>query len=226
MPIRLNLLAEAQALEEERRKDPVKRAVLVGGVLVLLVGFWCGFLQMRVVFSRSDLNSLQSRWSSIDKKYQVAIESQRKTVEAETRLASLHQLATNRFLWGNVLDAFQKIAADADGIQLARLRVDQVYTTIEGTPARTNVDIVIPGKPSGASERIVITLDALDTSSPAGNQVVRFKDVIATNSFFQGRLQKTNGLLLTALSAPQVDPARKSQFVTFTLQCNFPEKVR
>lgn len=226
MPIRLNLLAEAQALEEERRRDPVKRAALVGGMVVLLVGFWCGYLQTRVVFSRSDLNSLQSRWSAIDKRYQVVLENQRKTLEAETRLASLHLLATNRFLWGNVLNAFQQIAAGADGIQLARLRVDQVYSTIEGTPARTNDSIVIPGKPSAASERIVITLDGLDTSTPAGNQVVRFKDVIATNSFFHDRLQKTNGLLLTALSAPQMDPVRKSPYVTFTLQCNFPEKVR
>jgi hypothetical protein len=226
MPIRLNLLAEAQALEEDRRRDPVKRAALVGAMVVLIVGSWCGYLQMRVVFSRSDLNSLQSRWSSIDKKYQVAVENQRKTLEAESRLASLHQLATNRFLWGNVLNAFQQIAADADGIQLARLRVEQVYAAIDGTSARTNDDIVIPGKPSGSAERIVITLDALDTSTPAGSQVVRFKDVIATNSFFQGRLQKTNGLALTALSAPQLDPVRKSPYVTFTLQCNFPEKVR
>lgn len=226
MPIRLNLLAEAQALEEERRKDPVKRAAFGGALVVLLVGFWCGYLQTRVFFVRSDLNSLQARWGAIDAKYQVAVDNQRKTLEAETRLASLHQLATNRFLWGTVLNAFQEIAADVDGIQLARLRVEQVYSTVDGTPARTNLDIVIPGKPAAAAERIVITLDALDTGNPAGDQVVRFKDVIATNSYFQGRLQKTNGLLLTALSAPQIDPVRKNPFVTFTLQCNFPEKVR
>ncbi len=226
MPIRLNLLAEAQALEEERRNDPVKRAAFVGALVVLLVGFWCGYLQMRVFFSRSDLNSLEARWNAIDKNYQVVVESQRQTLEAENRLASLNQLATNRFLWGNVLNAFQQVAADADGIQLARLRVEQVYSPIEGMPARTNKDIIIPGKPAGAAERIVITLEALDTGHPADNQVARFKDIIATNSYFQSRLQKTNGLLLTALSAPQIDPVRKNQFVTFTLQCNFPEKVR
>ena len=226
MPIRLNLLAEAQALEEERRRDPVKRTALIGAVIVMVVGFWCGYMQMRVVFSRSELNSLQSRWSTIDKKYQAAIDNQRKTIEAENRLASLHQLATNRFLWGNVLNAFQQIADDAEGIQLARLRVEQVYASIDGTAARTNDDVVVPGKPAGTSERIVITLDARDTSNPAGKQVVRFKEVIATNTFFQGRLQKTNGLLLTALSAPQLDPVQKTPYVTFTLQCNFPEKVR
>lgn len=226
MPIRLNLLAEAQALEEERRKDPVKRAILAGVLVVLLAGFWCGYLQMRVFFARSDLNSLQARWASIDKKYEAAVESQRKTMEAEERMAALHRMATNRFLWGDVLNAFQHTMVDVDGIQLARLRVEQAYTAIDGTPAKTNDSIIIPGKPPAAAERIVITVDGVDISSMAGSQVARFKEAIATNAFFQGRLQKTNGILLTALSAPQTDPARKTQFVTFSLQCNFPEKVR
>ena len=37
MPIRINLLAEAQAAEEMRRKDPVKRAVWIGGFVIFLV---------------------------------------------------------------------------------------------------------------------------------------------------------------------------------------------
>ena len=39
MPIRLNLLAEAQALEESRRRDPVKRAVWAGVFLVLALAW-------------------------------------------------------------------------------------------------------------------------------------------------------------------------------------------
>jgi len=37
MPIRINLLAEARALEELRRKDPVKRVAVVGILLFLLL---------------------------------------------------------------------------------------------------------------------------------------------------------------------------------------------
>jgi len=37
MPIRINLLAESQALEEMRRRDPVKRAIWVGVLVVSLL---------------------------------------------------------------------------------------------------------------------------------------------------------------------------------------------
>jgi len=40
MPIRLNLLAEAQAAEEARRRDPVKRAIWIGALLVSVVLVW------------------------------------------------------------------------------------------------------------------------------------------------------------------------------------------
>ena len=37
MPIRINLLAEMQALEDQRRRDPVKRVFLTGIVLVSMM---------------------------------------------------------------------------------------------------------------------------------------------------------------------------------------------
>ena len=40
MPIRINLLEENLVQEEQRRKDPVKRAVWIGGFVVFLVGLW------------------------------------------------------------------------------------------------------------------------------------------------------------------------------------------
>lgn len=44
MPIRLNLLAEAQAMEEMRRRDPVKRAIWVGSLLVAVALAWAGYV--------------------------------------------------------------------------------------------------------------------------------------------------------------------------------------
>jgi hypothetical protein len=226
MPIRINLLAEAQALEEERRKDPVKRAFFGAGVVILLVGFWSGFLQMKAFFSQSDLNSLEARWNSIDKQFQAAMDSQRKAMEAQSRLASLHQLATNRFLWGNVLNAFQATIAAVDHIQVTRFRVEQAYSEIPGVPARTNAGVVIRSKPPTAVEKIVFSVEGIDTANPPGSEVSRFKEAIATNGFLRAWLQKTNGVLLTALSAPQVNEASNHQFVTFSLQCSLPERSR
>jgi hypothetical protein len=40
MPIRLNLFAEDQALETQRRRDPVKRVIIAGVVLVIGMVGW------------------------------------------------------------------------------------------------------------------------------------------------------------------------------------------
>ena len=47
MPIRINLLAEQQAAEELRRRDPVKRAIWVAGFFVVVVVVWSGYLQFK-----------------------------------------------------------------------------------------------------------------------------------------------------------------------------------
>ena len=49
MPIRLNLLAEAQAAEELRRKDPVKRAILAGVGFVIAMVAVSLFIQSQVL---------------------------------------------------------------------------------------------------------------------------------------------------------------------------------
>src|SRR5438270_929965 len=108
MPIQINLLAEAQACEELRRKDPVKRAVLAGAVLVALVLFWISSLQFKIISSKGQLKDLAGKWSSIEKSYQAAVEGKRKSIEVDAKLTALQQLKTNRFLWGAALNAFQQ----------------------------------------------------------------------------------------------------------------------
>jgi uncharacterized membrane protein YiaA len=53
MAISINLLAEAQAAEEQRRKDPVKRAALAAGFVVFLVALWATTLQLRIMASKA-----------------------------------------------------------------------------------------------------------------------------------------------------------------------------
>ena len=60
MPIRINLLAEAQIAEDLRRRDPVKRAIFVGALLVVLALVWSSSLQLEVVFAKNDLAQVQS----------------------------------------------------------------------------------------------------------------------------------------------------------------------
>jgi len=226
MPIRINLLAEAQALEESRRRDPVKRTTIGCAALVGAVLLWSIILQLKVIASKADLNSYQARWQSIEEPHKVAVESHRHLMLTEKKLASLERLRTNRFLWGSVLNAFQESMKDMDAIQVTRLKVDQIYNIDPGTPAQTNGPTRIPAVPATASEKIVVTVEASDVSSPPGDQHNRYKASILATPYFKNYLQKTNGVLLTSLSPPQTDTDTGNTYVKFTLQCLFPEKVR
>ncbi len=226
MPIKLNLLAEAQAAEEMRRKDPVKRGMYVGGFLVSVVVIWALTLQAKVIHAKASLGTLETKWKAIEKDYQKAVESRRKSLEIEDKLASLGRLTTNRFLWGPVLDGLQHTLKGIEDVQVMRLKTEQMYALQEEVKPRTNNTQVIPGRPAHSTEKVTVTLEALDSSTPPGSQVNRYKESIGGVEYFQKGLQKTNGVLLTTLSPPQTSQNTRGQFVMFTLQCYFPEKTR
>jgi hypothetical protein len=226
MPIRINLLAEAQAAEELRRKDPVKRAILAGSVIVVLVLSWGSKLQFQIISSKGELKGLEGKWTSIEQNYQDAVESKRKSIEVESKLSALQQLRTNRFLWGNALDAFQQTLSGVDDIQVVRLKTEQSYYQSEDLKVKTADGKQTGGKSTLATEKIGMVIDAVDSGAQPGNQVSRFKEAIANVPYFQSSLAKTNGVRLTSLSAPMAGPLGRNPYVMFTLQCYFPEKVR
>jgi hypothetical protein len=225
MPIRLNLLAEAQAAEEERRRDPVKRALWLAALAIVLILVWSSSLQLRAILVNSEVSRLEGRITNRTNEFQQILDNQRKTGEINARLRALGQLTSNRLLNGNLLNALQ--LATVDDVQLIRLRLDQTYASFEGTKPHTNDDnVLIPGKPATATERTMVTLDGVDSSPNPGDQVTRFKAVLATNAYFKTMLLKTNGISLKNLSPPQVTPVSGKPCVMFTLECRYPEKMR
>lgn len=226
MPIRINLLAEDHAIEEERRRDPVKRAYLAAGLIVALVLAWSSLLQVKMISARSQLNSLQAQWTGMEKDYSRVVEQQRRVIEAEKKIASLHGLTTNRFLWGTALNALQKAMVGVEHIQVVHLKCAQSYLASEEVKSTTRNGIDVPGKPSQATEMISMQVQAIDASPQPGGSVDKFKQAISKVQYFEASLKKTNGVLLTSLSAPQIAPSGQNPFVTFSVQCYFPEKVR
>src|SRR5712671_1858812 len=156
MPIRLNLLAEAQAAAEMRRRDPVKRALWVSGLLIVLVLLWSGYLQLKAMLANGEVGRIESQMLTHTNQYQKVLSDQQKSSEIKQKLTALRQMTTNRFLNGNLLQALQRTTAD--DVQLVRLRVDQAYAYVEGTKTHTNDDRVIQGTPARATERLLITL--------------------------------------------------------------------
>lgn len=216
MPIHINLLAEAHALEDERRRDPIKRVILAGVVVVMLILVWSSSLMVKTMIAKGDLNRLEGNLNSRTNEYRQILENQRKLGESKQKLEALHRLATNRFLIGNLLNAMQKTTAD--NVQLVRLKIDQTYTVVDESKSKNP-------KPATATERIVLTLNARDSSPIPGDAVNKYQEALSSAPYFQQALGNTSGFRLASLGAPQTDPEGKS-FVLFTLEARFPEKTR
>src|SRR5213594_1600513 len=107
MPIRLNLLAEEQDAEEMRRRDPVKRSIWVASVLLALVLCWSGWLQLKVCRAEREARLYEDQWLKLEKDYNRVMQDLKNTAELERKMAALHPLATERFLWGNPLQVLQ-----------------------------------------------------------------------------------------------------------------------
>ena len=225
MPISLNLLAEAKVAEEARRKDPVKRGIFIAGFVVFLVVLWSSTLQFKIIAANSELKRLDARWKEIEKNYQDAIDTRKRAADTDIKLAALQNLTTNRFLWGTALNAVQQTLGGIEDVQVTRIKSEQSYQQNEEVRPRRDGGRLAPGRPASAVEKISITLDAVERGAQPGGSVSRFKESIASVPYFQSSLAKTNGVLLTSLSAPQNGPNGQPQ-VLFTLQCFFPEKVR
>src|SRR5581483_2853209 len=125
MPIRLNFLAEAQALEEQRRRDPVKRAILGGVVLLVGILIWSSSLMFQKMVAESNLHALEAELNSRANEYRQILDNEKKLNESKQKLAALRQLATNRFLIGNLMNGLQKSVAE--NVQLVHLQLEQKY---------------------------------------------------------------------------------------------------
>lgn len=224
MPIRLNLLAEAQAVEEQRRKDPVKRAIWVAVLLAALAFAWASSLQLKAIVSNSALGEITAQMNACTNEYKQVVDMQKKTGEMSEKLASLQALSANRFLNGTLLNALQQTTVE--NVKFVHLRLSQTYQLAEESKPKTIGSSVIPGTPAKVTEKLVLTLDGADSSPNPGEQVAKMKDTISNLSYFRENLDNTNPVLWKNSSSPQISPETGKAVVTFTLECRYTEKTR
>jgi hypothetical protein len=224
MPIRLNLLAEAQAAADMRRRDPVKRGIMLSALLIALVLGWSGYLYLKSMMANNELAKVETQMQTHTNKYQQIKLALDKTEDIKTKLQKLSELTTNRFLNGNLMQALQQTTVD--DVQLMRLRMEQAYAYTEGTKRKTNDDRIIPATPARSTEKTILTLEGSDTSARF-DQYTKLQDALSGNPYFKAMLIKTNGVTLRSgsLSMPQISPSGKPT-VSFAFECRFPEKTR
>jgi len=224
MPIRLNLLAEAQAAEDLRRRDPVKRATWIGGVLVSLMLIWSLSIQFKAILAKQQLSRVDADMAAHKSEHQVVQEDLLKLSETTNKLGSLRLLSASRLLHGTMLNVLQQSVVD--DITMTKLKIEQQYAVTEEIKAKTNANRVIPGKPATVTEKITVTLDARDASvNPGDERVNSYKEKLAAHSYFQSVLGKTNEVRLLNLSRP-TSSADGGAYVDFSLEIRYPEKTR
>lgn len=224
MPIRLNLLAEAQAAEEMRRRDPVKRAMWLAALLIAMMLVWASSLQLKAIVANKDLGAVVAQMNLCTNEYKTVVEMQKKVADMSQKLTALNELSTNRFLNGTLLNALQQTTVE--DVQLVHLKLDQTYLYTEGSKAKTNGSKVIPATPPTVTEKTVLILDGNDSSATPGDQVTRIKEAIDSYPYFRENLDRANGVSWKNSSTPQLSPETGKAIVTFTLECRYPEKIR
>src|SRR5213593_1050485 len=232
MPIRINLLAEQQAAEELRRRDPVKRATWVGGFLLGVMALWSGYLQVRLMAAANEASGYESEWKKLESAFKKVSVNMEAAAEAERKWTALQTLATNRFLWANPLNALQFVMVTVDDVQITALKTSQTYAITEAVKPSTNsVGAVSRGKPGTSREKVMFTLDGKDTSKEARDTAKRSADGVfklqeAINNYPYFKTNQVRAQLITK-SPDQIDPKNPSKrFSTFTLGCDFPEITR
>jgi hypothetical protein len=223
MAIRINLLAEEQAAEDLRRKNPVKLACWIGGFLVTVVLLWILDLQLEIGDSKKTYNTIEQSWTNNTARYAAVTNNLARTAQLEVKLAALDRLATNRFFWAPVLNALQQTMIN--DIQVIRITGAQKYTKEDArTPGTGSSAKRIPGS---VTESVSLLIEAKDFNPNAQNYN-KFKETLCNYDFFVKNLGRKDGFVLDGtLSAPTVeasDPNR--QFVTFKLASHWPDVRR
>ena len=223
MPIRINLLNEALAAEELRRRDPVKRTIFIGVFLVALSLVWYSTVWLDYKLIQSAKNQVNIEIDSRTNEFSHCQVDLKRISDSQQRLTALQQLNTNRFLQGNLLNALQLLYVP--NVQLLRLRIDQSYICKEGTADSTNAyGNFVAGRPGSSTERISLTLDGKD-ASPNLDQMNRYKEMVAFANFFKPWLNPTNGVKMSSVPSPQ-STLNGKPFVQFTLDCRFKDTTR
>jgi len=139
-------LAEQQAAEEARRRDPVKRALILGGAFVVFTLLWTLMTHMQVKARRAEYQNEETRFKQIEDNSKAVKAIQAEIGDIERRMMSLDRYSTNRILWASMLDSLQR--ATFDQIRLKSISANQHYLTNPATIFfTTNLNVAFAAKP-------------------------------------------------------------------------------
>lgn len=214
MPIRINLLAEELHAADVRRRDPVKRAVLLAVVIVGSVVAWYLSLLAQKGLMSSTVGRNKAALTALDENAKRAREALGGVTELEKRINQLNNLATNRVLWGSFLNAMQRVVIPE--VRVTQIRVSQSYQ-IETPPPAGRVPM-----PATSTELISVSVTARDYGKPTDQMYDRFRQRILADEWMKLHLAEEKGITFDSFGGPTPDREDSSKsFVPFTMRMNF-----
>lgn len=222
MPIRINLLAEDQAAEELRRKDPVRRAICIGAACAGLMAAVSLVVQSQTLAANHRVAGLSDHIQAVTNDFAAVMRDTERLKQARLNMRGLELLAAERFLNGSLLNALQQTTLE--GVQLVRLRTEFDYTLVGEARSRTDAAKVL--KAATAAERIGILIEARDSSPNPGDQMARFRSALSSQPHLSTLISTNNEFRLINLAPLQVAPGTDRLSVQFTLESRLPEKIR
>ncbi len=216
MPIKINLLAEEQAAEELRRKDPLKRAIVIAGIVVALVIVWAGFNTIRVGKSTARADAIRAEYEAVEGQEKELKEMRAWTGRLEGNLMNLHRLATNRFLTASVLNELQFDVIE--GIQLTQFEIRQNFLEYEGTPASKSGET--KAIPARSVEQVMFRIYAQDSADKFNEYMAKIAES------FDGKLRKRDGVSLQNRSDPVLLPDKSASYRAIVIECRYPDVER
>jgi len=213
-------MAEAQAAEEARRRDPVKLGIWVGIFCVCLVALWIVKMQLDISFANTQLANINADWKKAEPNYQMVTNFYERKKQITAKLDALDQLSTNRFLWAPVLNALQQTMVD--NVEVTHLIGSQSILMEDASFVGSGSSkVMIPAK---AAQKIKLTLFARDYN-PKSEGYSQFKESLCNSDFFQKVLGRRDGFVLNGALGPLlVDPTDPNkQFQNFSLIAVFPD---
>lgn len=226
MPVRINLLSEVIAAEEEKRNDPVKRTIWIGAFGFFLMMLWSSTLLFEQMMVSSNLSEKKGEWARLEPSNKELRTTTTAIRDGMEKITSLDRLATNRFLWAPVLNALQYTMV-GDRVQLVRLSGSQSFEVVmPPKEKKTSSAKKKKEKPATSTERTLLTLDARDFGSQGDQNFNAFIAAIGKSDYFKSKLDAGGVKLAKLLPPTQQGGNADQQYTQFTVECKFPEKER
>lgn len=220
--VQINFLAERFEAIAQRRRDPVRYAVLAAAAAIALMAAWAGYTNKALSRTVLELRRLQGENKSAHGAAAAAARAIAEGRKTFTIAAAMEQHATNRFFAAATLNALQEVVRDE--IHVVHLSLQQNLQYVPPVKAGNTSAGRTPAKKAYIIERVALSIQAKNFAGATAADA--FMDRIAAQSWFAPNLRPVNPVTLKSRSPRQVDPLDPSiAYTLFTIDCAYPERI-